>query len=209
MLSRRDVHSCIGRLFRVGGRQNLLPKKAPDPNQSIHEDLQKTISNYCFSRLCTHDDPTQGISLILAVKLRYAAANMILRPQTMLNCIDNSGAAVVECVNVLKKKSPATIGTSMRLQLQIFSLLTRVAILTPRGCWQVTASSSLCRSNEISAQKTPQIAALRTRSAAETFVMRLSFERAKKFNGRMEVLSNSMTMRVFLSTSPVTLLALV
>lgn len=28
----------------------------------------------------------------------------------MLNCIDNSGAAVVECVNVLKKKSPATIG---------------------------------------------------------------------------------------------------
>lgn len=29
----------------------------------------------------------------------------------MLNCIDNSGAAVVECVNVLKKKSPATVGT--------------------------------------------------------------------------------------------------
>lgn len=30
--------------------------------------------------------------------------------QTMLNCIDNSGAAVVECVNVLKKKRPATVG---------------------------------------------------------------------------------------------------
>lgn len=29
----------------------------------------------------------------------------------MLNCIDNSGAAVVECVNVLKKKRPATVGT--------------------------------------------------------------------------------------------------
>lgn len=28
----------------------------------------------------------------------------------MLNCIDNSGAAVVECVNVLKKKRPATVG---------------------------------------------------------------------------------------------------
>lgn len=30
----------------------------------------------------------------------------------MLNCIDNSGAAVVECVNVLKKKRPATVGTA-------------------------------------------------------------------------------------------------
>jgi hypothetical protein len=30
--------------------------------------------------------------------------------QTLLNCIDNSGAAVVECVNVLKKKRPATVG---------------------------------------------------------------------------------------------------
>lgn len=28
----------------------------------------------------------------------------------MLNCIDNSGAAVVECVNVLKKQRPATVG---------------------------------------------------------------------------------------------------
>ena len=33
--------------------------------------------------------------------------------QTMLNCIDNSGAAVVECVNVLKKKRPATVGTQI------------------------------------------------------------------------------------------------
>lgn len=32
--------------------------------------------------------------------------------QTLLTCIDNSGASVVECVNVLKKKRPATIGTS-------------------------------------------------------------------------------------------------
>lgn len=35
----------------------------------------------------------------------------------MLNCIDNSGAAVVECVNVLKKKSPATIGVYLTIQL--------------------------------------------------------------------------------------------
>jgi hypothetical protein len=32
--------------------------------------------------------------------------------QTLLNCIDNSGASVVECVNVLKKKRAATIGQS-------------------------------------------------------------------------------------------------
>lgn len=31
--------------------------------------------------------------------------------QTLVNCIDNSGAAVVECVNVLRSKRPATIGT--------------------------------------------------------------------------------------------------
>lgn len=35
---------------------------------------------------------------------------LICHPQTLLNCIDNSGASVVECVNVLKKKRPATIG---------------------------------------------------------------------------------------------------
>ena len=28
----------------------------------------------------------------------------------MLNCIDNSGAALVECVRVLGKKRPATVG---------------------------------------------------------------------------------------------------
>ncbi|KAF7624537.1 hypothetical protein AFLA_008241 [Aspergillus flavus NRRL3357] len=32
----------------------------------------------------------------------------MIQLKTMLNCIDNSGAAVVECVNVLKKKRPAT-----------------------------------------------------------------------------------------------------
>ncbi|KAI5306608.1 hypothetical protein KEM56_000076 [Ascosphaera pollenicola] len=30
--------------------------------------------------------------------------------KTMVNCIDNSGAAIVECVSVLKKKKAATIG---------------------------------------------------------------------------------------------------
>ena len=30
--------------------------------------------------------------------------------QTMVNCIDNSGAAVVECVNVLRRKTAASVG---------------------------------------------------------------------------------------------------
>ena len=28
----------------------------------------------------------------------------------MVNCIDNSGAAIVECVNVLRRKSAASVG---------------------------------------------------------------------------------------------------
>lgn len=30
--------------------------------------------------------------------------------QTLVNCIDNSGAAIVECVNVLRSKRPAKVG---------------------------------------------------------------------------------------------------
>ncbi|KAJ5591579.1 54S ribosomal protein L38 [Penicillium hispanicum] len=37
----------------------------------------------------------------------------MIQLKTLLNCIDNSGASVVECVNVLKKKRPATIGQSL------------------------------------------------------------------------------------------------
>lgn len=32
----------------------------------------------------------------------------------MLTCIDNSGAALVECVMVLKRKKPAGVGTLLR-----------------------------------------------------------------------------------------------
>lgn len=40
--------------------------------------------------------------------------------QTMLNCIDNSGAAIVECVAVMKKRGmrpTASIGTSLSEEL--------------------------------------------------------------------------------------------
>lgn len=33
--------------------------------------------------------------------------------QTMLNCIDNSGAAIVECVQVMKMKRHAKIGIAL------------------------------------------------------------------------------------------------
>lgn len=44
------------------------------------------------------------------LKTSRTKALLTLSTQTLLNCIDNSGASVVECVNVLKKKRPATIG---------------------------------------------------------------------------------------------------
>jgi hypothetical protein len=58
--------------------------------------------------LSTHNDSTKGAPVDNPIPLHpltYCA-------QTLLNCIDNSGASVVECVNVLKKKRPATIGES-------------------------------------------------------------------------------------------------
>jgi len=40
------------------------------------------------------------------------SAPILTTAQTLLNCIDNSGAAIVECINVLKMKRAATIGSS-------------------------------------------------------------------------------------------------
>ncbi|OMP83512.1 54S ribosomal protein L38, mitochondrial [Diplodia seriata] len=40
------------------------------------------------------------------------------RVQTLVNCIDNSGAAVVECVKVLRSKRPATIGDRIVVVVQ-------------------------------------------------------------------------------------------
>ncbi|KAL4864465.1 hypothetical protein BDV12DRAFT_176141 [Aspergillus spectabilis] len=42
----------------------------------------------------------------------------MIQLKTLLNCIDNSGAAVVECVNVLKKKRPATVGDRIVIVVQ-------------------------------------------------------------------------------------------
>ncbi|KAJ6014898.1 54S ribosomal protein L38 [Penicillium herquei] len=42
----------------------------------------------------------------------------MIQLKTLLSCIDNSGASVVECVNVLKKKRPATIGDRIVVVVQ-------------------------------------------------------------------------------------------
>jgi len=43
--------------------------------------------------------------------LRRQAPSLIrIYPQTLINCIDNSGAAIVECVNVLRSKRAAKVG---------------------------------------------------------------------------------------------------
>ncbi|KAL4785534.1 ribosomal protein L14b/L23e [Aspergillus varians] len=42
----------------------------------------------------------------------------MIQLKSMLNCIDNSGAAVVECVNVLKKKRAATVGDRIVIVVQ-------------------------------------------------------------------------------------------
>ncbi|KAF1986642.1 60S ribosomal protein L14/L17/L23 [Aulographum hederae CBS 113979] len=42
----------------------------------------------------------------------------MIQLKTMLNCIDNSGAAVVECINVLRRKSPAKIGDRIVIVVQ-------------------------------------------------------------------------------------------
>ena len=42
-------------------------------------------------------------------------------PKTMLNVIDNSGAAVAECINVLKMNRAAKVGTSSPLSLSLYT----------------------------------------------------------------------------------------
>ncbi|KAJ5084167.1 hypothetical protein NUU61_008746 [Penicillium alfredii] len=55
----------------------------------------------------------------------------MIQLKSLLTCIDNSGASIVECVNVLKKKRPATIGESPQ---------TRVMGEEPNGEWRQSNS---------------------------------------------------------------------
>jgi large subunit ribosomal protein L14 len=42
----------------------------------------------------------------------------LTHPQTILNCIDNSGAALVECITLLKRKRPASVGDRIVIVVQ-------------------------------------------------------------------------------------------
>ncbi|KAI9884715.1 MAG: hypothetical protein M1823_003496 [Watsoniomyces obsoletus] len=42
----------------------------------------------------------------------------MIQLKTMLNCIDNSGAAIVECVQLIKMKRPATVGDRIVVVVQ-------------------------------------------------------------------------------------------
>jgi len=61
--------------------------------------------------VCYHD-PAKG-AVGLCASRRSPCANELL-VQSMLNCIDNSGAAIVECVKVLKMKRHAKVGMFSR-----------------------------------------------------------------------------------------------
>jgi len=42
----------------------------------------------------------------------------MIQLKTLVNCIDNSGAAIVECVNVLRSKRPAKVGDRIVVVVQ-------------------------------------------------------------------------------------------
>jgi len=42
----------------------------------------------------------------------------MIQLKTLINCIDNSGAAIVECVNVLRSKRPAKVGDRIVVVVQ-------------------------------------------------------------------------------------------
>ena len=52
------------------------------------------------------------------VPVLRSGANTCLCNQTLLNCIDNSGAAIVECVQLLRMKRAARIGKPLLEQLE-------------------------------------------------------------------------------------------
>ena len=54
------------------------------------------------------DDSAQGA--MTQPRLQLLRQTLMRRLQTLVNCIDNSGAAIVECVNVLRSKRPAKVG---------------------------------------------------------------------------------------------------
>ncbi len=145
---------------------------------------------YINAVIWSHDDSIKGISRFANQSFSTWADDF---SQTMLNCIDNSGASIVECVACMKMKRHAKIGIGgfTSGNGQIWLRLQEIESL-----W-------LCRSSETS--PSPALAQvyrhqLRIRSDEEISDMRWWSGRRRSCRDRMEVWWNSMTTPVFWST---------
>lgn len=126
------------------------------------------------------------------------AKRLTLLLQSMLNCIDNSGAAVVECVNVLKMKRAAKVGT------QAIPIVTRSPLhpqLLTTYILQEIASSSSSRNNATLAPNQAQMLQSpyrrQTRFAAATSGTQSSCGPQRNTSALTGVSSNSTTMHAY------------
>jgi hypothetical protein len=82
--------------------------------------LRQSITIYAFNSARTQFLPLlQSKNFFQMIQLKVPSPNstptwpsppILTNAQTLLNCIDNSGAAIVECIKVLKMKRAAKIG---------------------------------------------------------------------------------------------------
>ena len=72
----------------------------------LRDGHQQSWQAPCHSQT-SQDDSTKGL---YSPQLNLRAT--LTANQTMLNCIDNSGAAIVECAMVVGQKRHASIGTT-------------------------------------------------------------------------------------------------
>jgi ribosomal protein L14 len=47
---------------------------------------------------------------MIQIKVKYRVIGVKLTNQTLMQCIDNSGAAIVECASLMKLKRAAKVG---------------------------------------------------------------------------------------------------
>jgi len=62
---------------------------------------------YCYAQTAAARKVSFSASVSEYARQRQAT---MIQLKTLVNCIDNSGAAIVECVNVLRSKRPAKVG---------------------------------------------------------------------------------------------------
>ena len=96
-------------------RQRLSPTK---PLSTIYTSWTARDNTLRIGGRNSQDDSTQGgFAELCALRWPEVVFGRPLNfPQSLINCIDNSGAAVVECVKVLKMKRHAKIGQSFQQQ---------------------------------------------------------------------------------------------